>query len=367
MLAIVGLSISVAFADNASTLKTKIGAFAHGGAGTLSASVSGNTVTVTGDVTGAMNTLSLNIDASVTVLWKAAYVGSYNYGNVIEVEGSGTFEVAGGSIMQIASDGSAISAGTNGSTGTTIKVSSGTVMCSADGWEDNAIKNYANNGKIIVSGGTVQATGDNNFAINGSNYVAITISGGMILAKSTAVYNFNGWVTISGGVIFAYGTDVDNVLYNTVGGVSFTPTGNSITVAWNKAAGTTTYTAGTSTNIYKFPATATAVWAMQGSESGISVTNGTNTGFIPIADVTIGTTGIDDIAAEKIKMYPNPACNILNFSIETPFEITDLQGRTVQKSDSAVKSVNISSLPAGTYFVTVTVGTDKVVRKVVKE
>jgi hypothetical protein len=62
-------------AEDASTLVNTINAFNHGGSGSLSASASGNTVTVTGNVSGATNTLILDIDSNAEVVWKADFRG----------------------------------------------------------------------------------------------------------------------------------------------------------------------------------------------------------------------------------------------------------------------------------------------------
>ena len=78
-------------------------------------------------------------------------------------------------------------------------------------------------------------------------------------------------------------------------------------------------------------------------------------------------TGIDEITAAQVKIYPNPASGVLYFSTGTPFEITDMQGKVLLKSEKAVKSVNISGLPSGTYLVTLTAGTGKAVTKIIKE
>jgi len=78
-LALFAASMSVAYAETPAQLKTTIETFAHGGTGTLTATVSGNTVTVTGNVTGVKNSLYLDFDAGVTVLWQASYEG---YGRV---------------------------------------------------------------------------------------------------------------------------------------------------------------------------------------------------------------------------------------------------------------------------------------------
>ena len=59
------------------------------------ASASGNTVIVAGEVTGAVNTLILNIDISTTVRWLASHTaGAVSDGlPLIYLSGSGTFEV----------------------------------------------------------------------------------------------------------------------------------------------------------------------------------------------------------------------------------------------------------------------------------
>ena len=62
---------TVAFAADAASLKTAIEGYT-GGTGNLSAAVDGNTVTVTGTVTDATSTLTLDIDSGVTVVWQAS-------------------------------------------------------------------------------------------------------------------------------------------------------------------------------------------------------------------------------------------------------------------------------------------------------
>ena len=308
-----------------------------------------------------------------------------NFGYTIYNYGTGAITVSGGTVSTSGEEGSAIynvstgavniSGGTlqatsfggkaiyNASTGT-ITISNGTLQ--ATGNSGIAIHN-ASTGAIDISGGTVSATGDEyGTAINNYGAGTITISGGMILAKDYyAIHNtHSGTVSIGSGSVFAYGTAETDVINGT-----FTApfSHNAVIVAWNEEAGKTTYEAGTSEDIYKLPAEATAVWAKQSGSDGISVANGTNMGFIPLAGVTVGTTGIEAITNDGLRIYPNPTSDILNFSVETPFEIIDLQGRTLLKSNKGVKSVNINSLPSGTYFVILTTERGKVVKKVIKE
>ena len=101
-----------------------------GGAGTLSASSTGDDkVVVTGTVTGATESLLLDISSGVTVVWEAALSGTVDGQAenkcLIRLLGNGTFEVAkNGSISSSGSGGYTISAeGSNG----TILISGGTV------------------------------------------------------------------------------------------------------------------------------------------------------------------------------------------------------------------------------------------------
>ncbi|MCL2045002.1 MAG: hypothetical protein FWG88_01270, partial [Oscillospiraceae bacterium] len=91
-----------ASAANASELAGQINSFPHGGTGTLTATASGNTVTVTGNVTGVTERLDLRIDPDVTVIWKAEFTGSPpTY--LIHLTGAGmygTFEVAQGAYLE---------------------------------------------------------------------------------------------------------------------------------------------------------------------------------------------------------------------------------------------------------------------------
>lgn len=97
---------TVAFAANASSLESTIESYTggSGATGSLSASVSGSTVTVTGTVTNAASTLLLEIGAGVTVDWQASITAASDFtGYLLELFGSdssnyGSFTVDGGAI-----------------------------------------------------------------------------------------------------------------------------------------------------------------------------------------------------------------------------------------------------------------------------
>jgi len=50
-------------------------------------------------------------------------------------------------------------------------------------------------------------------------------------------------------------------------------------------------------------------------------------------------------------IFPNPAKDYLYFNAEKQFEIMDLQGRVLLKSEKPLQSVNVSHLKAGVYFI----------------
>ena len=139
-----------------------------GGTGSLSASVSGKTVTVTGTVARAEERLEINIPEDVTVVWLADYSGNTSRLNsltLIRAYGTGTFVVPeGGSLKDIADGGCAIAS-----------------------W-----------GHVVVSGGIIVSSG---FAVNAN--LSVTITGGTVTAAGIAVYSAYGDVIISGGTIIS--------------------------------------------------------------------------------------------------------------------------------------------------------------------
>jgi hypothetical protein len=80
--------------------------------------------------------------------------------------------------------------------------------------------------------------------------------------------------------------------------------------------------------------------------------------------------------AVNIKVYPNPASDVVNISFEEPLEgeinvsILDSQGKLVKKDmiEAAIteKQINLQELPAGVYYLRMTKGKLVNVYKVVK-
>jgi len=285
---------------------------------------------------------------------------------------SGTINISGGTISGIFAVGNAESGTINISGGTvsgayyavgtvsgTINISGGTV--SGDYF---AVGNFES-GTINISGGTISAT--TGYAVSNDDG-SVIISGGTISATTGyAVGNNTGTVTISGGIGFAYGTVVTDVIY---GPFTVPPVNNAVLVAWNEAAGTTTYNAGTSDDIYKLPATATAVWAKQGDDSGIAVANGANTGFIPLPVTITGVNIVETQGIASLKIFPNPTkgeLRVTSYELQvTGIEIFDVMGKKLLTSPLSLTSpettLNIAHLPSGIYFLKIGNKTAKIIK-----
>ena len=160
-------------ADTGEQLVTTINAYGNGGGtgGALYATYDDPTETVnvisTAPITGCTNQLILYIDSNITVKWTASLSGSRasSASAIVHLTGTGTFEVAGGQIVQTGA-GRAIQ---NNSTGT-----------------------------LNISGGTVEVTAGTGHAIWNNSTGAVNVSGGTVGSLRTAIYNYSsGLVTIS--------------------------------------------------------------------------------------------------------------------------------------------------------------------------
>jgi hypothetical protein len=249
---------------------------------------------------------------------------------------------------------------TNASIGV-VNISGGSILTTAG----RAVCNDST-GTINISGGTIST----NTGVAVSNYSTgtINISGGIISATTgIAVGNDStGVIDFSGGIAFAYGITIAHVLSGT-----YTQISNAVIAAWNNGAGVTTYTAGTSNDIFKIPVTAKTVWAKQNGEGGISITYGTTTGFIPIAVVKVeGETSIATAETNRyLSVYPNPTTGKIVVSgqlLVVSVEIYDVVGKKLlsfQLSTLDSNEIDISHLANGMYFLKV----DGKVYKVVKQ
>ena len=81
------------------------------------------------------------------------------------------------------------------------------------------------------------------------------------------------------------------------------------------------------------------------------------------------TAGVEDISANAVKMYPNPANGVVNFSTASNDALTvsvfDLLGKQVMDAQNVQSQLNISSLNPGMYFVKMTQGSSSATKKLV--
>jgi len=314
------------------------------------AKVSGGEIKATGDGSGAIASEYADITISGNAKLSALIGGG------IVVSTNGNITVSGNPVI----------------TGTGVCISSPSITISG-GTITSPYAAVENWGVVNISGGTIAATGTGN-AVYCWNNSTVNITGGKALAQeSYAIYIEEGSGSISGGVVFGYGADNTDIIYNASYGML---TGNGVIIAWNEAAGTSTYEAGTSDDIFKLPETATAKWAKQSGNGGIFYANGTNTGFIPIEGVTVeGETGISDIEAEKISVYPNPTNGQLTIGISdmrfSDMRLFDMMGRQIPIGQSEIGQseigIDISHLSSGAYFLKIQTASGELVQKVIKE
>lgn len=90
-----------------------------------------------------------------------------------------------------------------------------------------------------------------------------------------------------------------------------------------------------------------------------------------VATSVLGTNESSQSKLESIKIYPNPAKDILNLEIPTEFknfsfEIKDMNGRLISTHENE-KTINVSKLSSGVYLCTVKSDGETVTKKVIIE
>jgi hypothetical protein len=271
---------------------------------------------------------------------------------------------------------------------------------------------FNNRGMITISGGKFTATGDGcavsnwlaTVNISGGEFTTtdngeatvvnieseLTISGGTVRAtKGYAVGNWAnegvaGQFTLSGSaIVFAYGIADTSVISG-----PYSRSEDAVIVSWDHTATVPpVYTAGTFTDIYKLPASATTVWKIEGSKVGIFAKNGTTEGFISVDGVTVNGVGIAETQLSNITVYPNPTSGVVYIEVAgqvrndiRSVEVFDVMGRMQNgewRTGNGGKlslqfgegwgEVNISHLPSGIYFLKIETEQGTVMKKVMKE
>lgn len=81
------------------------------------------------------------------------------------------------------------------------------------------------------------------------------------------------------------------------------------------------------------------------------------------------TQGLEDNVFNTVKMFPNPAKDTVQFSVNSnenlDIEIFDMIGKSVLRVDNVRNEVNVSELNSGLYFVRMTIGTQQSIKKLV--
>jgi hypothetical protein len=305
---VAGYDCVIQFGDGTSTLDIGSGNISFSGNINLGVVTLAGKITSTNASITASGTISLSNGASIesaadianTSSGNAVFSSSTGFvsisggevsaatGNAVRNNSTGAVNISGGTVSATTTTGRAVYntstgkitvSGTAKVTSANVTSNSGTIIIGDSGTETDE--------RLAVTGGTVENTAASTSAraIYNNSTGAVNISGGTVMAKDGyAIYRNNGTITLTGGVVFAYGTaaygtTTTSVIYSST---AITPSGNVAIVAWNKSAGTTTYTALDNTNIFALSPT-TARWDMR---KGIYYANSGNTGFIPI-DVTV--------------------------------------------------------------------------------
>jgi len=171
-----------------------------------------NTVIVEGIKNNADSYLSLNIPTGMTVKWQATYSDSSGSGDLISLQGGGTFEVDGGSLTSTRPNCSAIYVlGPN-----SVIVTDGTV--SAVGMR--TINLLVASSTVTINGGEVKYTGtDTGTAAiyvgpNATNNV-VTVNGGTVTGEGNnyGIYlgNDSSAVAMTGGTVQSIGRQAINL------------------------------------------------------------------------------------------------------------------------------------------------------------
>ena len=373
------MPITASAAATAEEMAADIINFYHGGSGSLTAVPSGNTVTVTGNVTGATSPLTLNT-SNLSIIWQANYSGNAGSEALITLTGEGVFTVASGGSITNNGDNHTIEAEYNN---VTINVSGGNVKSIGRGYaiacgkgaqtinisggsvssDDDvaAICCYESTAITInVSGGSVYTTNNNVLEAIEARNCTVNVSGGSIYSKNDVViglYGSSTTVTVNGGFLFCQGPNafyLDTAPTPTVGG-------SAVVCAWDMPSGAPAYNEGTSTDLTVVPAGASVVWGRSGGQSGVSYLNGANTGFFPVSGVTVNAA-----PASAAPQITGPVSMTLTTGYAATstdaFTITGTPAPTVTKSGSSAIMWNNSSkkleigagLAKGTYEVVLT-------------
>ena len=119
------------------------------------------------------------------------------------------------------------------------------------------------------------------------------------------------------------------------------------------------------TRVYSYVLSAdgnTVDFTIQGFNSGVATAE-----WIFKMTKNSATAGVKDFAAISVKMYPNPASDVLKFSSASTkvldVVVYDMLGKQVLRANAVQSELNISSLNPGMYFVNMTQGSSTFTKK----
>lgn len=212
-------------------------------------------------------------------------------------------------------------------------------------------------------GGTAtQTTGVISSDIPGSGYIGGT------------TYNFT--VTMSGAAAYGFEMTPQTATSNTGLGTWIAGSGTSVSTKYIKQSAKKTGASATWTFQWTAPTTATTV-TFYGAFNYANNNNTTSGDVIKTSSVTYiaNTTGINnnEQVHQQISVFPNPTSEKINILAPGIFDkgsIITLDGKIVRELSSAElieKSINVSEMPAGVYFVSIVKNNQTLVSKFVKE
>ena len=245
-----------------SELAKYINNFDPGGSGRLTATVSGSTITVTGNVNNARNALPFTLKYGWNMIWKATYKGNIKEDYMVQVVSEAD---SSGRHSEFRMEGVIESTGKGalGSKYATIRISGGKVSASG---AQTAIGVY--DGEVVVTGAYARVSSECGNAIFVYQGRGVTISGGQVysgqggISSGSAINTFLTTVKVNGGFVFAL---VPYLAYHTPGiydvihatntsDISVSSSG--IVCAFDSKFGLSefTYVDGSSTDLWSMPA-----------------------------------------------------------------------------------------------------------------
>ncbi|MCL2080313.1 MAG: hypothetical protein FWH17_10875, partial [Oscillospiraceae bacterium] len=274
--------------ENLSTVSNNYGLYMTGGnASNLALTVSGGTVKAGNNAIYAPGTGSF----SVTITSG-------------KVESTGSAAILTNS-SDVTMSGGEVTGYSQGIVCRTLTMSGGTVTATATTVGGDAV--MVRSGTTTISGGTIYAP---RVAISGASpptSSTIDITGGLIYSTGTNpaiyIYNVNN-LTVSGGFIYSRrasvaGISSTSVIHHYDTGASFAgAAGDAVIAGWSGSG--TAFADGSAANLVMSPAGG-AYWDNDAGSAGIRWSSGANTGFYPIAGVTV--------TAVTITIDTQPAAN----------------------------------------------------------